>query len=90
MLSGENFELATRFIVQAAAANYCENTLTFSEDSFGRDVLQATVPVLVSVWGEGCTGCPRLAPFVDLVAREFKGRVKVGKTGRRESPKIGH
>jgi DNA-binding transcriptional MerR regulator/thiol-disulfide isomerase/thioredoxin len=78
-LFGETFDLAVDFIIRAAAAQASENTLTFSEASFEQDVLKATVPVLVSVWAEGCTGCARLAPFVDLLAREFKGRARVGK-----------
>jgi len=79
MLSGESFDLTTDFIVRAMEEHNRENTLVFSEASFEQDVLRATMPVLVSVWTKGCTGCARLAPLVDLIACEFKGRVKVGK-----------
>lgn len=79
MLSGESFDLATDFVVSAMEAHSRENTLIFSEESFEQDVLRATEPVLVSVWTEGCSGCARLAPVVDSIAREFKGRVKVGR-----------
>ena len=79
MLSGESFDLSTEFVVRAMEAQNRENTLIFSEESFERDVLRATEPVLVSIWTEGCTGCARLAPVMDSIAREFKGRVKVGK-----------
>ena len=79
MLSGKDFDGAVEFIVGATAAHNSAETLTFSAASFEQDVLRAALPVLVSVWAKGCTGCARLAPRVDAVAREFKGRVRVGK-----------
>ncbi|MEO0483689.1 MAG: thioredoxin, partial [Planctomycetota bacterium] len=30
-------------------------------------------------WAEWCSPCKRLAPFIDEVADEFAGKVKVGK-----------
>ena len=43
------------------------------------DVLLSEVPVLVDVWAEGCGGCRRLAPLIDVVASEYAGKAKVGK-----------
>ncbi len=79
MLSGKDFDSAVAILVAATAAHNSADTITFSEDSFEQDVLREAMPVLVSVWSKGCTGCARLAPKVDAVAREFKGKVKVGK-----------
>ena len=56
-----------------------QNTLTFTDDSFDRDVLRSDVPVLVDFWGEHCAPCRQLAPTIDLAASEYAGRVKVGK-----------
>ena len=56
-----------------------QNTITFTDRSFDRDVLESEVPVLVDFWGEGCPPCREMAPTIDAVAEEYAGRVRVGK-----------
>ena len=51
----------------------------FTDDNFESEVLQAGEPVLVDFWAEWCMPCKMLAPTIDQLADEFKGRVKVGK-----------
>lgn len=55
------------------------NTLTFSDETFDRDVLNSDIPVLVDFWAEWCGPCRMMSPTVDQVADEYAGRVKVGK-----------
>jgi thioredoxin 1 len=54
-------------------------TLTFTDASFDKDVLNSEVPVLVDFWAEWCGPCRMMGPTVDQVATEYSGKVKVGK-----------
>lgn len=55
------------------------NTLTFTDVDFDKDVLNSDVPVLVDFWAEWCGPCRMMGPTVDQVATDYAGRVKVGK-----------
>ena len=56
-----------------------ENVLTFTEDNFEQEVLQATVPVLVDFWAEWCMPCRMIVPVIEELADGYGERVKVGR-----------
>jgi len=56
-----------------------EHVLEFTVGSFDSDVLQSDLPVLVDFWAEWCGPCKSIAPVIEEIAVEYKGKVRVGK-----------
>ncbi len=59
---------------------------TFDDLNFEAEVLRSSEPVLVDFWAPWCPPCRMIAPFVEALAEEFQGRVKVGKLDVDQSP----
>ena len=56
-----------------------ENVKEFTDQNFDAEVLKSTQPVLVDFWAEWCMPCRMLTPTIEKLARDYAGRVKVGK-----------
>ena len=56
-----------------------------NDSKFESDVLKSDVPVLVDFWAEWCGPCKALAPTLDKLAEEFKGKVEVVKLNIEDS-----
>ena len=56
-----------------------ENVKEFTDGNFEAEVLKSDVPVLVDFWAEWCMPCRMLTPTIEKIAKDYAGKVKVGK-----------
>jgi len=56
-----------------------QNVIELTDQNFEQEVLKSNVPVLVDFWAEWCMPCRMLAPTIDKIAKDYAGKVKVGK-----------
>src|SRR3989338_8566478 len=50
-----------------------------TEKNFDEEVMKSQLPVLVNFWAEWCGPCRMVAPVVEDIAKEYNGKLKVGK-----------
>ncbi len=60
----------------------------FNEANFDAEVINSKEPVLVDFWASWCVPCKLMAPVVEGLADEFRGRLKVGKTNVDENGEL--
>jgi thioredoxin 2 len=59
-----------------------------TDHTFEKEVLSYSGPVLVDCWAPWCGPCRGLAPVIEKLAEEYKGRVKIAKLDTDDNPKI--
>jgi thioredoxin 1 len=55
------------------------DVLELSDDNFDSEILKSQTPALVDFWAVWCGPCRQIAPAVEALASEYKGKLKVGK-----------
>ena len=51
-------------------------------------VLQSQTPVLVDFWAEWCAPCRTMGPYIDKLAEEYDGQLKVLKINTQDNPEV--
>ena len=64
------------------------STVKVTDESFEKDVLQSSTPVLVDFWAEWCGPCKQIAPALEQIAQELGDKVTIAKVNIEESPTV--
>jgi thioredoxin 1 len=65
-----------------------EGIVELTTAAWDKEVLQANGLVMVDFWAVWCGPCRMIAPTVEELAKEYAGKVKVGKLNTDENPDI--
>lgn len=51
----------------------------FNEGNFADEVIKSNVPVMIDFYAEWCGPCRMMSPIVEEFAKDYEGKVKIGK-----------
>lgn len=61
--------------------------LHLTDSNFKKEVLESALPVLVDYWAPWCGPCKMVAPIIEELAKDYEGKIKIGKLNVDENPK---
>jgi thioredoxin 1 len=60
----------------------------FTDANFDKEVLQSDKLTVVDFWAPWCGPCLAIGPIIEALAKEYDGKVKVGKVNVDENPNV--
>jgi thioredoxin 1 len=63
-----------------------EEIMEINDGNFGSKVVKANLPVLIDFWAPWCAPCKMIAPVIEEIASEYKGKLRIGKLNVDENP----
>lgn len=55
------------------------SAMQIKSDNFESEILNSDKLVIIDFWAEWCMPCKMIAPAIEEIAKEYEGKVKVGK-----------
>lgn len=55
------------------------NVIEITDSTFENEIRKSNLPAIVDFWAEWCMPCKVVLPVINEIAKEFEGKVKVGK-----------
>jgi thioredoxin 1 len=65
-----------------------KDTVTVLDSTFKSEVLDSQTPVLVDFWATWCAPCRAIAPALEELATQYKGKVKIAKIDIDENQQV--
>jgi thioredoxin 1 len=80
--------MTNRRAAQPDKGELMANTVTVTDDSFEKDVLNSDKTVVVDFWATWCGPCKMVAPVLDEIAGENPDKITVAKLDIDQNPSI--
>ena len=62
--------------------------IEITDANFDQEVMNSDKPVLIDFWAVWCGPCKMVAPVVEEIAKEYNGKLKVGKLDVDNNPEV--
>jgi thioredoxin 1 len=65
-----------------------KDTVTVLDSTFKAEVLDSQTPVMVDFWATWCAPCRAIAPTLEELATQYKGKLKIAKVDVDENQQV--